>query len=41
MSTTYEIYPTSSYIPSKEEIGKLTEKYYFKDKKRYNKRKRF
>lgn len=27
MSTTYEIYPTSSYIPTKEEIGKLAEKY--------------
>lgn len=27
MSKTYEVYPISSYIPSKEEIGKLDEKY--------------
>lgn len=27
MSKTYEVYPTTSYIPSKEEIGKLAEKY--------------
>ena len=27
MSKTYEVYPTTSYIPTKEEIGKLAEKY--------------
>ena len=27
MSKTYEVYPTTSYIPSKEEIEKLAEKY--------------
>lgn len=27
MSKTYEVYPTISYIPTKEEIGKLAEKY--------------
>lgn len=27
MSKTYEVYPTTSYILTKEEIGKLAEKY--------------
>ena len=28
MSNPYGVYPITSYIPSKEEIGKLTEKYF-------------